>query len=97
MKDAAFERKMRMTVEAGSKFRALLKEVEEEFERRFGVAPSDVDCDPWIDTFHGSAGEANAPTADSVDTWAKEYCNLERVDGKRKKGDTDGKGSDDLE
>jgi len=30
--------------------------VEAEIVARFGVHPSDVDCDMWIDTFHQSGG-----------------------------------------
>lgn len=38
-------------------YKKALEVIETEYERRFGVNPSDIDDDFWIDTFHyGNVG-----------------------------------------
>lgn len=59
---------------ANNKYKALLKEAEEEFEARYGKNPSDCDCDPWIDNFHVESS-SNA-TAEDVRGWATSYSDL---------------------
>ncbi len=44
---------MRLT-KANRKYKTLLAEAEEEYKRRFGDFPSEVDDDAWIDGFHAT-------------------------------------------
>lgn len=50
MTDRKFQDLLDRLSTANEKYSRLRNEAEAEFERRFGANPSDVDCDPWIDT-----------------------------------------------
>jgi hypothetical protein len=60
MTDAKFQKLLNDTATAQRKFGSLLKQAEEEYERRFGSNPSDWDDDFWIDSLHGACGDAAA-------------------------------------
>ena len=53
MNDSTFTRKLKTLVNVQNRACKLLIECEEEYERRYGSNPSDVDDDRWIDNFHG--------------------------------------------
>lgn len=52
MTDENFQKLINQTIKQKLRFFALLEKVENEYERRFGYNPSDVDDDNFIDTFH---------------------------------------------
>lgn len=52
MTDAEWKREMKKCHKALSRYKAILRTIEDEYERRFGVHPSEIDDDNWIDTFH---------------------------------------------
>lgn len=52
MTDEKFQKLIDQTIKQKLRFFALLKKVENEYERRFGYNPSDVDDDNFIDAFH---------------------------------------------
>jgi hypothetical protein len=52
MTDKQFVAKIRLAMIAAIKHKNLVKELEEEYENRFGRNPSDADDDYWIDTVH---------------------------------------------
>lgn len=64
MNDASFEKIMRRCLEARDIYSTFLKQCEDEYVRRFGVHPSDIDDDCWIDIFHYGGG--CAPTVDEI-------------------------------
>ena len=51
MTDKQFEKLLFRVNSAHSKYLQLLKEAENEYKRRFGNYPSEVDDDWWIDSF----------------------------------------------
>ena len=54
MKDKDFQKLLDDTTKAHLKYRSLLDKAEEEYKRRFGFYPCEVDDDYWIDSFHES-------------------------------------------
>lgn len=57
---------------------ALRQKAEDEYERRYGVDPSNADDDQWIDAMHGGNGKCNEEiTAEDVERGAVEYARLE--------------------
>jgi hypothetical protein len=72
MTNAKFQKLLTATAAAQRKFGSLLKQAEEEYERRFGSNPSDWDDDFWIDSLHGACGDAAAElTVEQVTESAK--------------------------
>lgn len=55
---------MRRTQKSGLKHKKLLKELEEEYELRYGNSPSEVDDDFFIDSFDYCKGRL--PTLEQV-------------------------------
>jgi hypothetical protein len=51
MTDKAFEKLLCRLNSTHSKYLKLLKEAEDEYKRRFGNYPAEVDDDWWIDSF----------------------------------------------
>ncbi len=51
MTDKKFEALMNQCLYANLEYKALLVKIEDEYERRFGHNPSDIDDDQWIDLF----------------------------------------------
>lgn len=74
MTDLEFNKKLLMLTKAHSRYQNLLSLCEAEYERRYGVHPSDIDNDMWIDTFHVVGGRM---TAKEVDESHVNYCNGE--------------------
>ena len=56
MKDERLQILIDQTINQKLKFFALVDRLENEYERRFGNKPSDVDDDNFIDTFHMRQG-----------------------------------------
>ena len=56
MKDERLQILIDQTIKQKLKFFALVDKLENEYERRFGNKPSDVDDDNFIDTFHMRQG-----------------------------------------
>lgn len=56
MKDERLQILINQTIKQKLKFFALVDKLENEYERRFGFKPSDVDDDNFIDTFHMRQG-----------------------------------------
>jgi hypothetical protein len=56
MTDKELQKLMDDTYNACVHHNRLLKELEEEYEKRFGFNPSSVDDDFFIDTFHYGSG-----------------------------------------
>lgn len=52
MTDKEFQELIKETHEAKESYQSLLYEAEQEYERRWGHNPSDVDDDTWIDSLH---------------------------------------------
>lgn len=59
MTDKEFNSKLKQLHNAHKKYQQLLGECEDEYERRFGFNPSDIDDDNWIDSFHINCIPAN--------------------------------------
>ena len=55
MKDKSYQLLLNQLTKAHAKYLALLNKAEEEYKRRFGNYPADVDDDWWIDSFCQSA------------------------------------------
>lgn len=58
MTDAQFTKLIQRTARAYNKYKPLLEAAENEYIRRYGCAPGDHDDDFWIDSLHGSGGDA---------------------------------------
>lgn len=56
MTDKAFQKLLNDLTKANARYKSLLRDAEDEIEARFGVCPSDVDNDSWIDVFHVGVG-----------------------------------------
>lgn len=64
MTDKQFTALMKKTQEAGLKHKKFLSELEEEYFRRYGQYPSDIDDDFFIDAFDYC--QCDLPTLDQV-------------------------------
>lgn len=72
MTNPEFTKLLRRTALAYNKYKPLLELAEQEYERRYGSNPSDVDDDAWIDSMHGACGACSESiTAKEVDEHAK--------------------------
>lgn len=58
---------MERTAAAQRKYTMLLREAEDEYERRYGANPSDVDDDRWIDALGSGCGDARALSVAEVE------------------------------
>lgn len=56
MTDKQWETKIKKCVVAYHRYESLLRQCEEEYERRYKVNPSEVDDDNWIDLLHQGIG-----------------------------------------
>lgn len=56
MNNSKFQSKLTSLAKANLKYKNLLNECEDEYHRRFGFYPSEVDDDAWIDTYHVGTG-----------------------------------------
>jgi hypothetical protein len=56
MKDTKFQEIIDKTLRAKQRYFSLLQKVEDEYKKRFGFDPSDIDDDFFIDTFHCKQG-----------------------------------------
>jgi hypothetical protein len=52
-----FQLKLNALCKANIKYKRLLAECEDEYKARFGLYPSDLSDDFWIDSFHVEANE----------------------------------------
>lgn len=56
MNDKELQLLMNKTYSACIKHKELLKQLEAEYEKRYGANPSEIDDDYFIDTFHYGSG-----------------------------------------
>ncbi len=71
MKNQQFSKLIQRTARAYNRYKLLLDAAESEYIRRYGCAPGDHDDDFWIDSLHGSCGDADENlTAEQVDEHA---------------------------
>ena len=49
---------------ANNNYKQLLNQAEEEFKKRYGDYPSDIDFDSWIDNYHVGNGYMSAEEID---------------------------------
>lgn len=74
MTNSQFTKLLRRLANAMNRYGALLIEAEKEYERRYGINPSDEDNDMWIDRFHNSNGPCFEDiTAETIDKERSEY------------------------
>jgi hypothetical protein len=52
MNDNQFQKALDKATKKLNEYHSALKIVENEYQRRFGVHPSDIDDDDWIDSMH---------------------------------------------
>lgn len=57
MQDTAFQKLLDDLAVANYKYKKLLAKAEEEYKRRYGSYPPEIDDDQWIDTFHVGCGK----------------------------------------
>ena len=57
MKDGTFQRHLNQLAAAKQRYLRELKLCEDEYERRFGCNPSNVDDDFWLDATHLGGGD----------------------------------------
>jgi hypothetical protein len=69
MTDAKFQKSIDKTLALLQKYKAELAIAENEYHRRYGHYPSDIDDDGWIDCLH--IGDQSSLTVDKVDQNAK--------------------------
>jgi hypothetical protein len=60
MTNNQFNKLLLRLANANSKYKKLLEEAEDEFKRRYGNFPSDIDFDSWIDSYHVATGFMSA-------------------------------------
>jgi hypothetical protein len=72
MTDKRLQKLMTKTIEQKLKFFGLIDKLENEYIRRFGENPSQMDDDNFIDTFH--LGQGNEMTVEKLTEHAKN-CN----------------------
>jgi len=70
MRDKTFEKVLIALYRARKNYLELLKLAEDEIVKRYGVHPSDIDNDEWIDSYH--AGN-NMMTIKDVDKSMKNH------------------------
>lgn len=64
MTDNKFQDLLNELSKANAKYKRLLKEAEDELERRYRAHPSDIDNDQWIDIFHQGCGTMTVKEVD---------------------------------
>ena len=65
MTNKNFNKLLNRVASANAKYKKLLDEAENEFIRRYGNHPSDIDFDSWIDIYH--IGNGGILTAEEID------------------------------
>lgn len=68
MTDKEFERAMKRCGILHTKYLNALGAIEGEYESRYGVHPSDVSNDFWIDTFHCPPGAGDVTVSEVEDS-----------------------------
>lgn len=56
MNNNEFQLLLNKLAKYNAQYKSALRAAEDEIEKRFGVHPSDIDNDSWIDTFHVGLG-----------------------------------------
>lgn len=64
MSDKELSGLLRRLATANAKYKELLEEAEQEITERYGVSPSDVDNDEWIDAYHVGTGRMSLQEVD---------------------------------
>lgn len=57
LSDIQFQKKLDALCKANIKYKQLLTECEAEYEVRYGISPSELSDDFWIDSFHAGFSE----------------------------------------
>ena len=71
MTNEAFTKLLQRTARACNRYQQLLSRCNDEYLRRYGSRPNDIDDDYWIDSIEGGAGMASENfTAEDVDVGA---------------------------
>ena len=60
MTNKSFNKLLMRLANANDRYKKLLGKSEEEFKKRYGVYPSDIDFDSWIDVYHVGNGYLRA-------------------------------------
>jgi hypothetical protein len=75
MTDSQFTKLLRRAAKAQNRASVLREQAEEEYTRRYGAHPSDVDDDQWIDSMTGNSGRCDESiTASDVEDGAVNYA-----------------------
>lgn len=64
--DIQFNKLLRKLGLANETYKNLLFQAEEEIKERYGVYPSAIDLDSWIDAYHVGTGEMSAQEVDEI-------------------------------
>ena len=59
MTDSNWQKKINDCVKLITAHKIILRECEQEYERHFGINPSDIDDNWWIDTLHCGNGSTD--------------------------------------
>lgn len=76
MSDKEFQKKLDLLAKANETYKSLLKECENEIEKRFGIDPATADCDWWIDTFHTGSGTS---TVEQIELAMTSYSRIDKL------------------
>jgi hypothetical protein len=74
MTDAQFQKSIDKTMSLLVKYKSALKIAENEYERRYGANPSEIDDNYWIDSLH--IGYGSRLTVDTVERNAKDVLSI---------------------
>lgn len=70
MKDYEYKKLLKRAADQTCKALELMQLAHDEYERRYGSRPSDIDDDAWIDAMTGTAGMPRGLTPREVDEGA---------------------------
>ena len=60
MTNKSYNKLLLKLASANRRYKKLLEQAEEEFKKRYGNYPSDIDFDSWIDSYHTGTGYISA-------------------------------------
>lgn len=76
MTDEQWKQLIVRTVKAHEKANSLREQAEQEYERRYGQSPSDVDDDWWIDTITAQGVSSDAVDMEKIKSQAEMSCDV---------------------
>lgn len=74
MTDSEWKRLIVQTVKAHEKAKSLREKAEQEYERRYGQNPSEVDDDWWIDTITAQGESSKSVDLEQIKSQAEMCC-----------------------